>query len=104
MKKVFLYSMLMIGCVVLATGQSHISMRVPHTPSATHQMAPEAMAPPIQAVQEFLDLTVDQVKKWQDLQQAKHDQMDAQREQTQTLEQQLQEQLKSANPAPASVG
>ncbi len=104
MKKVLLCSVFVIGCVTLLIGQSHMSMRVPHAPGAMQPVAHDGMAPPIQAVQEFLGLTADQVKKWEDLQQARRDQMDAQLDQIRTLEEQLQEQLKLANPAPATVG
>jgi Spy/CpxP family protein refolding chaperone len=107
MKKCLLFSMVMIGCLTLAIGQSHTSMRMPHPAAGMQGMppaAPEAMTPPIQAVQEFLGLTADQVKKWEDLQQAKRDQMDDQRDQIRALDEQLQEQLKLDNPAPATVG
>ena len=104
MKKALLFSLLILGCVVLAIGQSHTSMRMPHGPAAMQQGPPPGMTPPIQAVQEFLGLTADQVKRWQDLQQARQDQMVDQREQVRILEDQLQQQLKLANPVPATVG
>ena len=105
MKKFLLFSLLIFSCVTLAISQSHTSMRMPpHAPAVMQQVAPPGMTPPIQAVQEFLGLTADQVKKWEDLQQARQDQMGGQREQVRALEDQLQEQLKLTNPAPATVG
>jgi len=104
MKKCLLFSMLMIIGVALAIGQSHTSMRMPHAAPGMQQVPLEAMNPPIQAVQEFLVLTAEQVKKWEDLQQARRDQMVSQRDQVKLLEGQLQEQLKLTTPAPATVG
>jgi len=95
--------MLLIACAALAFGQSHTSMPV-HTGRAAQQVPHEAMNPPIQPVQEFLGLTAEQVTKWEDLQQSRRDQMAAQRQQVKLLEDQLQEQLKLSNPAPATVG
>lgn len=104
MKKCSLFSIVMMGCLTLVAGQTHTSMRAPHAPAAMQQAGPQTMPPPIQAVQEFLGLTADQVKKWQDLQQAKKDQMEDQREQIKALEEQLQAELTLASPVPATVG
>jgi len=104
MKKILLCSMAMIGCLTLAIGQSHTSKRMPHPVAAMQQVPHEAMVPPIQAVQEFLGLTAEQVKKWEDLEQGKRDQMADQRQQIKALDEQLQEQLRLSNPAAATVG
>jgi len=105
MRKSLLFSLAVIFCWTLAVGQSHMPMKMQH-PAGGVTPVPhsEKMMLPILAVKEFLGLTDDQVKQWEALQQARQEQMAAQREQIKDMEQQLQEQLKLANPSATTVG